>query len=1067
MPPTSLPTVEPTYVMGTVVFSAGDATEGQETPLFKYVPSNGEFQRLAPMDNQVVAGLDIARMPGDIPTFVYFTDSYRESLFRVPLTGENTGTATLVTDGCTKASALTIPQDQDYVYFSCRGFTDYPSASIMRVRLNTSDVEMLAENMGAITSMTADEYFLYFVTAKGEYKYIDLAGSGYQRVAFDIKSPTGLVLNAKRYMKTNVLYLSTPNAIYRMSLDGVEKTKIIGGLYACSGLALDLSHGRMMWTDNAAGSIWESDLDGSNIRAVLNVKYGYKVQYYTDTASQFTGRPSHTPSHFPTPEPTISSMPSLAPSPFPSHMPTPAPSYYSGRLYFTAGASTSGSFLYMSKVGSFDSPDQLTHAPGGSGALEQARGVAYSEDPNFVFWINSHGNAIYRVKMDAPIKTADKIFTSDGFPLYDLVASSHHIYVTSGKQNSITRMRHDGSSAATLTVGIDKVSGIDYASYRKGNKLFFASRAEKKVYSMKEDGSDRTVLLQDVEANSVVYDREFNKLYVICDTEVLLTSKSGSDPVTLISGFTRATSAAIQYGEHRIWITDYGSGHIYQAQLDGSGVSVRMSLPKPRYIVFFASAAADSHAPSFFPSPAPTKIPTGLPTSLPSVVPTAAPTSVPSMYPSEAPTTTPTPEPTATPSFLFYATGEGDETGVIHRASTDGSNSEVFYSGGGLPTGLAVHNSGRSLYWTDVANGAIYRTNVVDGGSGAAAASGAVETMVTGLSYPKRLAVSLEGSADTSGPHLFWSDPTEGKLYRSDLNGGNVVTLVSGATGISGVTTTYDYVYYTVPAANTLYRVGFDGSSPSEVLLDVCDSPDDLSYSPQTFVMYCSCATSILSVTMYKQQGGYENPLQVLLTGVPGSGLNTVLYNWDAAGLYFCSDNASKLHFMPMDDIYGQASATATTGAYDLSSSLEGGGVADLLDVGSPRSVAMFDPALATAGFLTQTAQTLLKDPATVFAAPDDDGSQGALTDARTVLPMSDGSAPSPVSRQALFAAKESEEAAAPSSESQQHSSALLFAGAGAFAVFAAVALGGRHRRPDEGGAKKGFVPRVGYSALN
>jgi len=424
---------------------------------------------------------------------------------------------------------------------------------------------------------------------------------------------------------------------------------------------------------------------------------------------------------------------------------------------------------------------------------------------------------------------------------------------------------------------------------------------------------------------------------------------------------------------------------------------------------------------------------------------------------------------------------------------------------GGLPTGLAVQSSERRLFWTDVAAGAIFSTDTVDGGN--VNPGGKVETLVTGLSHPLKIAVSLEESADAEGPHLFWSDPVEGKLYRASVDGTDAVAMVSGVSGISGVTTTYDYVYFTVPSANTIYRVGFDyvegdysentgidsSSAPAEVLLSVCEGPSDLYYSPQALVMYCACSDSVVGVAMHKQQGGYDHPLHEVLSTTTttnrngkealqsalgssssgGQGLNAVLYNWDAGGLYVSSFNASSLHFLPMDGAYGSSGGLLEVVGNGGGSSGGGGSL-------HPRGVALFDPSLEQAGSLSRTAQALLKDPALVFAAPDDDGSL-PLTAARTVLPLSGGaaaakssgsnppaSAAAAAARQAMLSEKDAAGAssAGPSPPSNPKSAALFAAGAGAFAVFALLALGGRGRRPGEEGNKGGFLPRAGYSAL-
>ena len=113
-----------------------------------------------------------------------------------------------------------------------------------------------------------------------------------------------------------------------------------------------------------------------------------------------------------------------------------------------------------------------------------------------------------------------------------------------------------------------------------------------------------------------------------------------------------------------------------------------------------------------------------------------------------------------------------DDTGIIYRAHTDGTSPKAYITNLGVPNGLAVDYSSGKLYFTDLSRGSIYRTDVSGGGD-----NGEVEELISGMAKPFHLAVSWEGSRDSGGPHLYWSDPTQGRLYRSDLNGSNVITM--------------------------------------------------------------------------------------------------------------------------------------------------------------------------------------------------------------------------------------------------------------------------------------------------
>jgi hypothetical protein len=69
--------------------------------------------------------------------------------------------------------------------------------------------------------------------------------------------------------------------------------------------------------------------------------------------------------------------------------------------------------------------------------------------------------------------------------------------------------------------------------------------------------------------------------------------------------------------------------------------------------------------------------------------------------------------------------------------------------------------------------------------------------LVSGLTHPKRIDISL-GSSSDDDPHMYWTDPTEGALYRASLKGKHKEKIVTGVSSISGVACTEDRVYYTV-----------------------------------------------------------------------------------------------------------------------------------------------------------------------------------------------------------------------------------------------------------------------------
>ena len=257
-----------------------------------------------------------------------------------------------------------------------------------------------------------------------------------------------------------------------------------------------------------------ADLDGQNIDSVVTATSPFAVEYYTDTGS-LSAIPTHSPTADPSPFPSLSYDPTSEPTAIPTMPPTPLPSYYWSRLYFTAGTTTGGSFLYMSRPdgGQGDEePIQLTKGTDGGSEKQMDLGVSWSRDPALVFWIDANENRIKRKKMNEDLLAAKTVWKSSVGDIYNLQAMDDWLFVTGDATNSLTKMTLMGGRVKTFLTGINRVTGLDVtrrdmsSDGSGGYKIFFTSGKTGIVYSVHDDGNNMEILITGLhEPNDVVY----------------------------------------------------------------------------------------------------------------------------------------------------------------------------------------------------------------------------------------------------------------------------------------------------------------------------------------------------------------------------------------------------------------------------------------------------------------------------------------------------------------------------------------------------------------------------------
>jgi sugar lactone lactonase YvrE len=166
-------------------------------------------------------------------------------------------------------------------------------------------------------------------------------------------------------------------------------------------------------------------------------------------------------------------------------------------------------------------------------------------------------------------------------------------------------------------------------------------------------------------------------------------------------------------------------------------------------------------------------------------------------------------------SEKLYFTSPQD--GAVYRAELDGRNLQVAASVGGVPSALAVNNTGTEFYWADMSAGALYKINS-DGSSR--------QTLAEGISDLAYLLLD-----DNTG-WLYWTEDrtTTGTIRRVRNNGLEIQTLLTDLHSPKGIAldsqteTLYwgsegTTVYPVVTESSKLYRASIDDPQPEVFLV--------------------------------------------------------------------------------------------------------------------------------------------------------------------------------------------------------------------------------------------------------
>ncbi len=114
--------------------------------------------------------------------------------------------------------------------------------------------------------------------------------------------------------------------------------------------------------------------------------------------------------------------------------------------------------------------------------------------------------------------------------------------------------------------------------------------------------------------------------------------------------------------------------------------------------------------------------------------------------------------------------GRNDPNGPsIRRGEMDGSGSEILLDGMDELRGLGLDVAGGKMYFADNGTDSIYRADL-DGEN--------LQTLITNQDTPISFPADVE--LDLGARKIYWSDPTLDKISRADFDGNNIETLYTG-----------------------------------------------------------------------------------------------------------------------------------------------------------------------------------------------------------------------------------------------------------------------------------------------
>lgn len=307
----------------------------------------------------------------------------------------------------------------------------------------------------------------------------------------------------------DVIFWADSTEIHMANLTtGEYINQIADGFTSLSYLDIDVSKGRLYFTDSGDDAVWGMDLSAGELRKLATVKDACGVVALHNMSQTYTSVPVMEPTATPTASPTAS--PQKSPSAAPNPSPTSGPTQPMATFFFTAGTIEDTSELWhYHPVSSLSSAEYLF---GESNRTGDVYAVAYADQLNAVFF-STGSQGIYTSNLDKPTPkllfqegTVSEIRGLDVDPYEGLV------YWVDHQLGCIMRGTVDGESVELLASGLTQAHDIKLRFSGSVCQTIYVSTSDG-IYSGTCDGKSFDLLVSASGAKGLALDAKKGQLY--------------------------------------------------------------------------------------------------------------------------------------------------------------------------------------------------------------------------------------------------------------------------------------------------------------------------------------------------------------------------------------------------------------------------------------------------------------------------------------------------------------------------------------------------------------------------